>query len=92
MATSWNLEFVAVDDELPMLDEGQAVLVGAVVLRAGVVDSPLGKYPALIFGFKDGGGKEVNPIVLVMDSSAMAKVPRLVSKAVMQALKKSEKE
>ena len=80
------------DHDLPFEHLGQpvdqdlaVVLAGAISVKAGTHRSEVGKYPVLVFEFTTTDGP-LQPIALVLDTTAMRAVRTLVGSAVEAAV------
>lgn len=61
-------------------------LVGEVVIRSAVLDTLIGRLPALQFTFIGAGSRPLPPITLVMDDRGLMAFQRLVTDSVRSAI------
>lgn len=68
------------------LEQEAQQMAGGVVVKAGVMDHVIGRYPVLVFEFSGVAGP-FKPITLLLDADAMRHVARLVSRSAEAAIK-----
>jgi hypothetical protein len=70
--------------------EIETAMAGGLIVRAAVLDSPLGKVPALVFRFVKGDGLATFPdVTLVGDAAMMQKTTSLIATAAQTAIRAS---
>jgi hypothetical protein len=84
----WSLPF-AEQAASRLHDATDGVLAGALTVGAIITETPIGRFPGLMFRFQDSNGAWSKPITVLLDAHHLAQVPDLVIEATATAIRRA---